>query len=158
MAAIARNVGAGHRDLWRCGSDRISYRKRNQRLPAKSLRSEAVMVAPKVSVDEFVRMFESVGASEMARELNTEERVIYARRRTIETQIGRPLIAPRERRRGLAIEHPGKIEFDVKSGMVLVGSDAHYWPGKPSTAHRAFVKMCAELAPKIVVLNGDVLD
>src|SRR6185437_6479596 len=59
---------------------------------------------------------------------------------------------------GLSIEHPGKIELEVKSGTVLVGSDAHYWPGKPSTAHRAFVRMCAELKPSAVIMNGDVLD
>jgi predicted phosphodiesterase len=41
---------------------------------------------------------------------------------------------------------------------VLVASDMHYWPGEPSTAHRAFVKFCKKLKPDIVVMNGDVLD
>jgi hypothetical protein len=41
---------------------------------------------------------------------------------------------------------------------VLVGSDAHYFPGLPSTAHRGFVEFARRLRPSIVVLNGDVLD
>lgn len=46
----------------------------------------------------------------------------------------------------------------IRNGIVLVGSDAHYWPGKPSTAHRAFVELAHALKPSLIVLNGDVID
>lgn len=54
--------------------------------------------------------------------------------------------------------HPARQLLALKSGTVLIGSDAHIWPGEPSVAMRAFVKMVKELKPSIVVLNGDVLD
>lgn len=53
---------------------------------------------------------------------------------------------------------PGRITADIEDGVVLIGSDAHYWPGIITTAHRAFVKFAKELKPKIVVLNGDIFD
>lgn len=50
------------------------------------------------------------------------------------------------------------IQLDIKDGIALVGSDAHLWNNKPSTAVRAFLKFTKELKPKAVILNGDVLD
>jgi hypothetical protein len=56
-------------------------------------------------------------------------------------------------------EAPHRIYFDVSDGIVAVASDAHYWPGIRSTAHRAFVKFCGEFPNiKAVVMNGDVHD
>lgn len=57
-----------------------------------------------------------------------------------------------------AATYPGRIIADLKNGTVLVGSDAHYFPGPPSTAHRAFVHFVREHQPDIIVKNGDVLD
>lgn len=58
----------------------------------------------------------------------------------------------------MRIEVPGRLHLDVMDGVVLVGSDAHYWPGVISTAHRAFVRACELLKPVAVVMNGDMLD
>lgn len=55
-------------------------------------------------------------------------------------------------------QYPGRIITDLKNGTALVGSDAHYFPGPASTAHRAFVHFVRELQPDIIVKNGDVLD
>jgi hypothetical protein len=55
-------------------------------------------------------------------------------------------------------EFPNWLTLEVKNGTVLVGSDAHYWPGFVSTAHKAFVHLCRDLQPKAVVMNGDVMD
>jgi hypothetical protein len=52
----------------------------------------------------------------------------------------------------------GRKEVELRDGVVLVASDFHYWPGKPSTAHRALVKFCRKLKPSIVIANGDVFD
>jgi hypothetical protein len=52
----------------------------------------------------------------------------------------------------------GRKDVELRDGVVLVASDFHYWPGKPSTAHRALVKFCRKLKPSIVIANGDVLD
>lgn len=43
-------------------------------------------------------------------------------------------------------------------GTVIVFSDAHYWPGEVTTAHRGLVKLCKVLKPALVVANGDMLD
>lgn len=51
-----------------------------------------------------------------------------------------------------------RLEVEVKNGVVIVGSDAHYLPGQITTAHRAFVKFCKDLKPRVVVLNGDIFD
>ena len=55
-------------------------------------------------------------------------------------------------------KHPGVIQLDIQDGVVLIGSDSHYWPGIISTAHRGFVHFCEKLDPKIVIKNGDELD
>lgn len=44
------------------------------------------------------------------------------------------------------------------NSRVFVASDAHYWPGKPSTAHRALCYLLRSIKPNIVVMNGDALD
>lgn len=58
----------------------------------------------------------------------------------------------------------GRIALDIQTGTVLAGSDFHYWPGEPSTAHRAFVYFAKKLRKqekrplRAVILNGDVVD
>jgi hypothetical protein len=52
----------------------------------------------------------------------------------------------------------GRKELEVLDGTVLVFSDAHYWPGPASTAHRAFVEFCKRVNPVAVVCNGDAID
>jgi hypothetical protein len=52
----------------------------------------------------------------------------------------------------------GRQLVEVQDGVVLVGSDSHYYPGIISTAHRAFVHFCKELKPAVVIKNGDEFD
>jgi hypothetical protein len=52
----------------------------------------------------------------------------------------------------------GRKELAVDNGCVIVFSDAHYWPGEPSTAHRALVEFCKRVNPVAVVCNGDAID
>jgi hypothetical protein len=52
----------------------------------------------------------------------------------------------------------GRKELEVLNGTVIVFSDAHFWPGPASTAHRALVKFCKDLAPQVIVCNGDAID
>lgn len=115
-------------------------------------------MTPKCSAAEFITLFETMGATAMGEHLGMSERTVYLRRRRIENQIGRVLIPPRERQRRMVVDHPGKIDLQIRDGVALIGSDAHYWPGEPSTAHKAFVKFCKDFRPKAVILNGDVLD
>ena len=51
-----------------------------------------------------------------------------------------------------------RLSLSVRNGTVLVGSDAHYWPGKASPAHRAFVHFIDKMQPAAVIMNGDAFD
>jgi len=112
------------------------------------------MAQPACSDAEFIRLFESMGATATAKHLGTAERSVYSRRRNIEKNGTPDIAAPSSRRRNIA----GRLHAEVENGVIAIGSDAHYWPGEPSTAHRAFVKFVKEYQPQIVVMNGDVLD
>jgi hypothetical protein len=55
-------------------------------------------------------------------------------------------------------DHPNWLTDSIQDGHVIIGSDAHYWPDRISTAHRALVKLCKDMKPQIVVMNGDMVD
>lgn len=112
--------------------------------------------------EEFAVLFEKVGATETARRLNRSVRAVYQKRQSVERRMRRKLRSPviggvQPTRSGGKV-HPGRIEIALPDGVVLIGSDCHYWPGPPSLMHRAFVHFCREMRPKIVVMNGDVID
>ena len=117
------------------------------------------MSKPACDEKTFVELFEKYGASEAARRLNMSERIIYRRRNVLEKKLRRSINSPvREHAHRPIVEHPHRATLDIEYGIVLVGSDAHYWPGPATTAHRAFVKFCKDMKPAAVVLNGDVMD
>ncbi|HLL28607.1 MAG TPA: hypothetical protein VKT73_13265 [Xanthobacteraceae bacterium] len=86
-------------------------------------------------------------------------RSVYLRRSNVEKRIGRQLRSPNG---GNVFRpdrtHPQRAEMKVRNGSVLIGSDGHYWPGKATTAHRAFVKFSSMLKPVGIVFNGDAFD
>ena len=116
------------------------------------------MSAPVLSDAEFRAYFERLGGSAMARQLGMDRRSLMERRRAIELREGRLMGSPHDPTRIPESKHPGRLDLEIENGTVLIGSDAHYWPGIVTTAHRAFVKFCKELKPKAVIVNGDMLD
>ena len=118
------------------------------------------MVAPACSEETFIGLFESLGATETARRLNISVRNVFARRITIENRTGRKLIPPgaQDSQNYRDPLYPSRLPLTIDSGLILIGSDAHYWTDEVTTAHKAFVKLIGDLKPKIVVLNGDVVD
>lgn len=112
------------------------------------------------SDQDFIKLFETVGAAGTAKQLDIDIRGVYRRRRIIEDTRGMALVSPKGRFavNVPVVEHPQRAYYELDDGLVLVGSDCHYWPNYISTAHRGFVKACKELKPKIVVMNGDVCD
>ena len=104
----------------------------------------------------FTDLFKSLGARGLAESLDIDIRSVYKRRRNIEENIGVLITAPTE-----AIwerSYAARIPIELPDGIVIIGSDAHYWPGIITTAHRAFCYLARELQPKIKILNGDVFD
>lgn len=65
-----------------------------------------------------------------------------------------------EPNRAPGVQHKGRLDLDIDDGVVLIGSDAHIWPGEPTPAMRAFVLACHEFRRDLraVILNGDVFD
>jgi predicted phosphodiesterase len=116
------------------------------------------MPNPALSDADFIETFERLGAGPMSRKLGMAERGIIARRERLETKYQRQLTSPNPRTTRSNIQHPHRVAIEVKNGTVLVGSDAHYWPGPASTAHRAFVQFTKEMKPAVVVMNGDAID
>lgn len=116
---------------------------------------------PRIPTPELMDLIRRHGVRETSRITGMHERKIYERRATHEKQTGVQVVAggslPANRtRKGEA--PPGRVEIEVPDGVVLAGSDAHYWPGQPSTAHRAFLHFIEKLKPKAIVLNGDMVD
>lgn len=100
-----------------------------------------------------------LGATGAARHFGIGVRAVHSRRRHIEAKTGMVIKVNDPRSKTSHIEeHPARLNFNVKDGVVLVGSDAHYYPDLISPAHRAFVKFCKKYSPEIVVMNGDQLD
>jgi hypothetical protein len=110
---------------------------------------------------DFIKLFESVGPQATAKKLRTSSRAVYFRRETLERTYQRQITSPRNGNGEVTrhkIEHAARLHFDVFNGEVLIGSDAHIWPGPPTTAMRAFIRFCEERKPRLVVMNGDVVD
>jgi len=132
---------------------------------------------PRYSEDsEFVEAWRRFNkASLVAKHFKMDVRSVYERRRIVEQRYGISLMSNQKsvpsssiknkignRLNELAKIRQEKYETEmsdtVTDGVVLIASDCHYWPGIVTKAHQAFCKLAKQLSPKMVVLNGDILD
>lgn len=119
------------------------------------------MPAARCSDEEFVELYRTLGVHETARKLGVAERNVLQRRQRIERRTGVEVLGPKRSHLHVRVPAPqgsARIELDVREGIVLVASDAHYWPGEETLMHRALVAFARELRPSALVLNGDVMD
>ena len=130
------------------------------------------------SDEEFIELWDRLkNARKVGEFLGVATRNIYARRRRVEERLGVSLANDTLPSDGLKLtknyikgqnlsklaetrvkQYEKDIRFDLKDGVVMIASDCHYWPGIVSTAHKAFCKLAKDLSPKLVILNGDILD
>ena len=114
------------------------------------------------SDEEFIALWKEHKSAKIVSDiLNVAYRAVQKRRSSLEKKYDIILhtLDSRGKERAFTIpEDKIRAEFYVDSGYILVGSDCHYWPGEISTAHRAFVHLTKTLKPKMVILNGDLLD
>jgi len=54
--------------------------------------------------------------------------------------------------------YPKIIRIKEPNSIWVIGSDAHFWPDDDSAIWNAFVKICKQLKPTGIVMNGDVID
>lgn len=124
------------------------------------------MSAPSCTEEQFLEIWGRLGsAHKVAKELGIAVRNVYERRKRIESKGGTAIPAWSSPQATVRLpvhyaldNHPAIRNLRIENGTVLVGSDAHYWPGMVSTAHRAFVRFCGDMKPAAVILNGDVCD
>ncbi len=115
------------------------------------------MVARKITNEQLLAEMEALRSpSKIASKYNISLRVVQSRLR----QLGVPPLSHTSVRRapGVLEYAPGRQDASIDNGTVIVFSDAHYYPGEPSTAHKALLYFIQELAPSIVVCNGDAAD
>lgn len=112
------------------------------------------------------------GPQDVAAMFNMTVRQVYTRRANVEAKLGKSLPTLKPRHMGHTYDRtpmdnpalqsiyksPTRLHQDVRDGTVIIFSDAHYWPGIVSTAHRALVHLVEELKPKMVIGNGDIFD
>jgi len=126
--------------------------------------------------EEFIAAWQRLGsASKVAKHFGMSARPVFERRRTLESRYGivlkskvastapdSPTVKSGEKHNKLAETRARIYERDIQiecaNGVVMIASDCHYWPGMVSEAHKAFCKLAKQLSPKIVILNGDILD
>lgn len=114
-------------------------------------------------------------ATLVAKHLKLDVRSVYDRRRKLEQRYGIALSSDQKSKsftsiktqvgnklNELAKARQEKYEVEmsdtITDGVILIASDCHYWPGVVTKAHEAFCKLAKQLSPKMVILNGDVLD
>lgn len=104
---------------------------------------------------EIIDAIERLGVDAAATHLGIDRRSLQRRRRRIEQNQGVVISS-----RGQTIGHtsPPRIPLQIKNGHVLIGGDAHIWPGPMTTAMRAFIAFNKKFKPEHVILNGDVID
>ena len=134
------------------------------------------MPKQKLTDEEFVELWQRCKSpSEVAKISTLPVRAVHSRRRTLEAKLGIALKSKDKRflsdseqaRKGKAASELAEtrariykrdIPFDCADGVVMVASDAHYWPGIVSLAHQAFCRVAKKLKPAAVIMNGDILD
>ena len=120
------------------------------------------MPAPRVSDDEFIELCEKLGMRGTAKKLGGADKNVTQRRQRLERRLGRTIAYPAtpwdHARVILPPQLAWRAELSVPEGIVLVASDAHYWPGETTTMHRALVAFAREYKPRAIIMNGDVLD
>lgn len=120
------------------------------------------MSYPIVPEADFIRLFREIGPTQLAAKFKLNIRGVMLRRRNLERMHGISIEGPLECANPVyqtfAVEHPGRLELECRNGIIIVGSDFHYWPGPASLMHRAMVEFCKEFKPTAVIANGDVLD
>jgi len=119
------------------------------------------MAAPKCTDEEFIALWQRHGsATRVAKVLGIGTRPVQTRRAALQRRYGIVLTCADSRSpyKVAVPENKIRAQIDFPDGAFVVFSDAHYWPGYVTTAHRALVKLIPQIKPRLIVANGDLLD
>jgi hypothetical protein len=114
--------------------------------------------------EQFVQAWHTAGGSPqtMAEQTGMSVRRIYERRLTLQKRGVFLTTNPRAGNTSAPYSSPAKFErrrlFEIRDGVVVVFSDAHYLPDHSTVAHDALEAVVREVKPQLVVANGDLVD
>jgi hypothetical protein len=86
--------------------------------------------------------------------------MVHRRRRSIERRHAIKLESNSEQYAHLqtAHLHAARIHLGIENGIVIIFSDAHFYPGIRTTAYDGLIWAIREFQPKAVIANGDCFD
>jgi hypothetical protein len=123
------------------------------------------MPAPKVSDAEFIELWKTLAsATKIAKLIDIDLSGVHQRRRAIEQRYKIQLVAEDKSRGGryshlqTAHNHAARHQLGIENGVVIVFSDAHFWPGIRTTAFKGLLWAIREFKPKAIINNGDAFD
>lgn len=126
------------------------------------------MPASQITEAEFIDLWNRVGSPQRISELlGITVRAVYQRRNRLEEQgillhsdSNKSLKYDKDTLQLVINSRRDVTRFNIDSGVILVGSDAHYSPGHVPVAHKALCNLLVDLGTEVkaVVLNGDILD
>jgi hypothetical protein len=110
--------------------------------------------------EEFIELFKQLGSPQkISQHLGVTVRNVYDRRKRIEKRYGIDLLSFNAKQISMTnVVHQQKAYVELSDGIVAVFSDAHYWPGPATVAHKALLAVIQNLKPAVVIANGDVFD
>jgi len=117
------------------------------------------MPKPVYSDEEFVEIWNThKSAAKMSKAIGMNERQILRRRKLIEDKSGIALTSSQKSPTIVKPDNPVRKELGIENGVVIVFSDAHFWPSIHTTAYKGLLWAIKEFQPKAVIANGDVFD
>lgn len=117
------------------------------------------MVAAACTDEQFIELFKELGSPQkIAEHLGVTVRNVYDRRNRLQKRYGIELLSFSDKTNVTNVTHEQKIYAELKDGVVIVFSDAHYWPGPATVAHKALLAAVEAIKPAIIIANGDVFD
>lgn len=123
------------------------------------------MAKATVSDQEFMTLWDSLqSGAAVAKHLAIDARSVHRRRRHLEQKHTwrAPVFSHIPKFNTAPVHSANKaiIHWGIEDGVILVGSDAHIWPGPLTASQRAFIYFAKNFdpAPVGIVLNGDVFD
>ena len=115
---------------------------------------------PVYSDQEFIELWKThQSGNAMAKALGMDLRNILRRKNNLEAKYSIALATKSNVIKMVAKPaNSARKELGIENGVVLVFSDAHFWPGIHTTAYKGLLWAIKEFQPKAVIANGDVFD
>lgn len=113
----------------------------------------------KLTDKEFIELWKQhQSATDMATATGMHLRNISRRRRTLEIKYGESLEVKKPKLLASTKPSAARKDLGILNGIVIVFSDAHFWPSVHTTAFKGLLWAIKEFKPVAVIANGDIFD